>query len=441
MNICMNKKNKLRTFLLDNKIALIVMALLFIVRVISMTKLGVTYSLNSDDLSYVNSGIEFKNTGAITMHGVISAQIMPGMPVFIGLFSKIFGDGNFLWLALKITWIMMGCISSFVAYKCVNLFAPKWCGILVMLLFFRPDYIWMDNIILTETPFMLCFLSTVYFTLMMGRTQEKKYFWLCLLMYMLSLMLKANVGIYPVFAAIYLLLVKYDFKLLIRQGLIIGITLLCFIIPWSIRNYKIYDAFIPLTYGAGNPALLGTYQGYGFPSDESLDYKTNVDDIAKEKFAKYYNKDGTVKNEAIQRYIALETDGIKADYRISEWKKSNPISLVISYLICKPLDMMKSVFYWGEVFSINKIIPLLLTSIEWIVCGFGIFSAFMLSKRRSEMFFLASLYIGNILVYAMTFSFDRYAATLTPLRFICVGISIALISELSKFMKYSKIRY
>ena len=57
------------------------------------------------------------------------------------------------------------------------------------------------------------------------------------------------------------------------------------------------------------------------------------------------------------------------------------------------------------------------------------------------MFFLASLYIGNILVYAMTFSFDRYAATLTPLRFICVGISIALISELSKFMKYSKIRY
>ena len=85
------------------------------------------------------------------------------------------------------------------------------------------------------------------------------------------------------------------------------------------------NAFIPLTYGAGNPALLGTYQGYGFPSDESLDYKTNVDDIAKEKFAKYYNKDGTVKNEAIQRYIALEMDGIKADYRISEWKKSNQL--------------------------------------------------------------------------------------------------------------------
>lgn len=436
MDTYTNKKNSLRIFLLDNKITLIVMALLFAVRVIAMVKLGITYSLQSDDLSYVISGIEFKNTGAITMHGVISAQIMPGMPVFIGLLSMIFGENNLLWLALKVTWIIMGCISSFVAYKCVNLFAPKWCGILVMLLFFRPDYIWMDNIILTETPFMLCFLSTVYFTFIMGKTQEKKYFWLCLLMYMLSLMLKANVGIYPVFAFIYLLLVKYDFKLLIRQGVIIAITLICFILPWSIRNYTIYDTFIPLTYGSGNPTLLGTYQGYGFPSDESLDYKTNVDDVAKEKFAKYYNEDGTVKNAAIQKYIYLETDGIKADYRISEWKKTNPFSLIISYLICKPLDMMRSVFYWQEVFSISKVIPQLLTSIEWMVCGFGIFSGFMLRKRRSEMFFLASLYIGNILVYAMTFSFDRYAATLTPLRFIYVGISVALISDLSKVTKY-----
>jgi len=127
MNIYMNKKNKLSTFLLDNKVVLIVMVLLFVVRIIAMTKLGVTYSLQSDDLSYINSGIEFKNTGSITMHGVISAQIMPGMPVFIGLFSIIFGTGNLLWLALKITWIIMGTVSSFVAYKCVNLFEPKWC--------------------------------------------------------------------------------------------------------------------------------------------------------------------------------------------------------------------------------------------------------------------------------------------------------------------------
>lgn len=94
---------------------------------------------------------------------------------------------------------------------------------------------------------------------------------------MLALMLKANIGIYPLFAAIYLLVVKYDFKVLLKQGLILACALLCFMIPWSIRNYIQFQAFIPLTYGSGNPKLLGTYQGEGYPADETLDYETNVE--------------------------------------------------------------------------------------------------------------------------------------------------------------------
>ena len=43
------------------------------------------------------------------------------------------------------------------------------------------------------------------------------------------------------------------------------------------------------------------------------------------------------------------------------------------------------------------------------------------------------VYIGNIFVYAMTFSFDRYAATLTPMRFISIGIGLGLIFKLWKY--------
>lgn len=59
------------------------------------------------------------------MHGVISAQIMPGMTILIGILSFIFGDGNLLWLVLKLVWITMGCITAFLAYKCVRVFAPN----------------------------------------------------------------------------------------------------------------------------------------------------------------------------------------------------------------------------------------------------------------------------------------------------------------------------
>ncbi|MEG1132373.1 MAG: hypothetical protein RSD77_08635 [Romboutsia sp.] len=426
---------KIEKFLKENKCILIVMAILFIVRILAMIKLGVTYNLASDDASYVLSGITLKNTGTLTMHEAVSAQIMPGMSVLIAIVSLIFGEGKILWLALKLIWISMGCLSAFMSYKCVKLFAPKWCAVITALFFLRPDFIWMDNLILTETPFMLILITMVYATFMMGKTHEKKYFIICLTAYMAALMFKANIGIYPIFAFIYLLLVKYDFKLLIKQGIIIGITLMIFIVPWSIRNYNIYHKFIPLTYGAGNPKLLGTYQGIGYPLDENLDYKKNVDDIIKEKYDSYYDKSGEIKDPIMKKYIILEADGVKAKYRLKEWWKSNPASLIYSYVVIKPMDMVKSVFYWDEVFGVNKILLENINFIEWIVCILGIFTSIMLRKNIHEMLFLMIVYVGNIFVYAMTFSFDRYAATLAPMRFISIGIGIGLIFKLWKHGK------
>lgn len=426
-------KTKFKSFIEENKFILIVMIILFIVRLLAMFKLGITYNLGSDDTSYVLSGITLKNTGTLTMHEVISAQIMPGMSVIIALVSLVFGEGEIFWLALKLIWIMMGCLSAFMAYKCVKLFVPKWCAIITALFFLRPDFIWMDNIILTETPFMLCLITMVYATFMMGKTYEKKYFILCLTMYMSALMFKANIGIYPIFAFIYLLLVRYDFKLLIKQGIIIGITLMIFIVPWSIRNYSIYHKFIPLTYGAGNPRLLGTYQGIGYPLDENLNYKENVDDIIKEKYNSYYDKNGKIKDPIMKKYISLEADGVKAKYRLKEWWKSNPKSLIYSYAVIKPMSMVKSVFYWEEIFGINKILIENINFIEWIICILGVFTSIMLRKNIKEMLLLAMVYIGNIFVYAMTFSFDRYAATLTPMRFISIGIGLGLIFKLWKY--------
>src|SRR5699024_4204699 len=223
------------------------------------------YNINSDDLSYVKSGIVFANTGRITMHGVLSAQIMPGMPVLIGFFSLFWGEGEALWIVLKIVWALMGAITAFYIYKSVLIFAPKIFAVISVLPLFLINYVWMDNLILTETPFMLFLSMLIYATLMMGKKQENKYFWLCVVTYMLTLMFKANIAIYPLFAMAYLLAVKYGFVRLIKQGLILGLVILCFVVPWSIRNYIHYDAFIPLAWGSGNPLLLGTYQGIAYP--------------------------------------------------------------------------------------------------------------------------------------------------------------------------------
>lgn len=423
------RRTRLREFVYNNRGILLLMLLLFAERLMVLAQTGIRSGVNSDDVSYINSGINFIKTGVISMHDSYpSAQIMPGMTVFIGLMSLIFGEGDALWLALKLVWIVMGTFSAYYTYKSVCLFTPHWCGIAAAAWFLVPNVAWMDNLILTETPFILFSLASVYYTFEMGRSREPRYFWRCALAFFLAFMLKANYGIYPVFAAIYLLLVKYDFKTLIKQGLILGCVMLAFLAPWTIRNYIQFHAFIPLTYGAGNPALMGTYQGYGYPTDEELDYETNVYQVVRERYADYYGSDGEVLPQ-YKRYINLLTDEVKAEYRQQIWREKNPGSMRYSYLIDKPRSMIHSSFYWSTVLDFPKAHADTLQELNLNLCVVGLALSFLLKKRRAEMFSLTLMYMANIYIYAMTFSFDRYAASLLPLRYIMAGIGLYLICQ------------
>lgn len=428
----MKKKAELCTaFISRHRWALLVLGLLLIIRVMALFSLGFSYSLSSDDVSYVVSGITFAKTGMITMHEseYPSGQIMPGMTVLIGLLSLIFGEGRLLWAVLKLLWICMGTLTAWFVYRCVRMFAPAWCAVAGMLPFFRADMIWMDNLILTETPFMLALTAMVYYTLRMARQPGWPDFWRCLASYMAGLMFKANIAPYPLLALVYLLLTKYDRKLLLRQCAALSAAVLCFVIPWSIRNYVQFHAFIPLTYGAGNPALLGTYQGTGYPGDESLDYDANVEPIVREKYAVCFDESGEVKPE-YNRYVSLRRDEIKASYRQKVWARTDIKRMAFSYLYLKPVMMMKSFFYWDTVFNQPAALLLFAQKIDLLICILAIVAAIILKKARKEVLFIAGVYLVNIFIYSMSFAFDRYNASLMSLRFILVGIGSALILDL-----------
>ena len=145
---------RLKNFVAEHKWILLIVLALFLERFYAGYTLGITYNIQSDDMSYVKSGIEFANTGRITMHGVLSAQIMPGMPVLLGGLSLMFGEGRMLWFAMKILWWFMGSLSAFFVYKIVTMYLPKGFGLVATFGFFVVDFVWMDNVILTETPFL-----------------------------------------------------------------------------------------------------------------------------------------------------------------------------------------------------------------------------------------------------------------------------------------------
>lgn len=409
---------------------LIVMGLLLAERILAFIFLGLEYSMKSDDSDYVISGIVFGNTGTVTMHGQVSAQIMPGMPWFLGAISFVFGEGRLMLLVIRSCWILMGVFTALYIYRSVILFGPKWCGILATLPLFAPNYVWLDNLILTETPYIFCSAAMIYHTLQMGRTKLPRHFWYTVLFYMLTLLLKANAALYPAFAAVYLLLTGYGFKRLLKQGLLLGGVVLLFIVPWSIRNYKQFHTFVPLTYGGGNPLLLGTSQGKTARAldDNPPEYYDYVESTFREQYADYLDEKGNPLEPGKSRFLSLMKDQIRAKYRMKEWYDRDSDGMIHAYLVEKPSKMIYEVY--------NKTDPLFgvstqqlndLRSICYLVAIASFFLAFALKKYRAEMVFLALLYVGNLYIYAATFSYVRYGQTLVHIWYIMSGIGFYLL--------------
>lgn len=421
---------KIYKIIMNNWLIVIIMIISLVLHILAIKQLGFNYTLNSDDASYVKSGIVFLQTGEITMHGVISAQIMPGMTFLIAFMALIFGTGTKLMISLKVLWMIMGISTICVVYKTIKLYTNKYISALSCLFFLAIDYVWMDNLILTETPFILLFALLIYHTLKLSQNTNRKDYILIIIYYIMAVFIRPNIGIFPIFLFIFLLLKKYDFKLLMKQCLIAGAILLLCLIPWAYRNYKVFGKFIPLTYGIGNPLLLGTYQGVGYPLDEELDYVKNVDEKIPDKM-KYY-LENTNEKEYMTKYYLLEYDGMKAKYRMHEWWNKDKISMLKSYLYYKPKELFNNYFYWDTILGIK---PMVLSTIrKFEILFFGLSSLLILlnKKRIKEWLFLILTYGSQIALYSYTFAFSRYAISMFFIRYIVIGIGIGILYDIVK---------
>lgn len=423
-------KNYISKFINGNWPILIIMIISLILHVLAIKQLGFNYTLNSDDAGYVKSGITFLQTGKITMHGVLSAQIMPGMTFLIAFMALVFGTGSELMIALKILWMLMGILTIYVVYKTIRLYYNKYISALPCLLFLAMDYIWMDNLILTETPFILLFTLLVYHTLKLSQKTNSKDYILIVIYYIMAVFIRPNIGIFPLCLFIFLLLKKYNFKLLIKQCLIAGIVLLLCLTPWTYRNYKVFGKFIPLTYGTGNPLLLGTYQGFGYPSDDELDYKKNVDEKMTKEM-KYYLENREVK-KYMTKYYSLEYDGMKAKYRMHEWWNRDKKSMLKSYLYYKPKENFYNYFYWDTVLNVNSTLLVKIRKIEIVMFLISTLLILFDKKKIKEWLFLMLVYASQIALYSYTFAFSRYAISMFFIRYIIIGLGFGIIYNFIK---------
>ncbi len=443
-NKFLNFKNLFKSlfaFIKENKLICIILFISLVLHIAVLLTLGIDYGLNSDDASYIVSGIYFKNNLTIIMHGTQSAQIMPGMTYLIALVSHFVGEGTALLLSLKIIWMLMGLLSILGIYKIVRLFSNKIFSSIAAAFLLVIDFVWMDNTILTETPFMFGFIFLIYSSIMLANTQKQKYFYQVITFYMFCILLKANIAPYPIFLIIYLLFKKYDLKLLGKQLLISASILCIFFVPWIIRNYMVFNKFIPLTYGSGDPLLLGTYQGYNYPEDNEEEYEKYIDTHASDEMKEYINGTATEKLYKT-RYYNLEKEKLIAKYRMKQWWNSDKVSMIKSYLIYKPYVNIYCTFYWATIWGITSEMILFTRAIDiilTIICGIVILFN---KKYFKELLFLSFNYIFQVAVYSYTFAFSRYGQTILFIRFIIIGIGLQIIYDFIKIkiMNYKLVK-
>ncbi|WP_077074459.1 ArnT family glycosyltransferase [Aedoeadaptatus urinae] len=416
-------------------VMLIILWLLFFERLWMLSHLGSSYSLKSDDLSYFKAGITLFRTGTLIMHGVISAQIMPGLPAFIALFCGVFGTGSGLWLPLKLAWCIMGTMAAWFTYLAIREKAPAYAAIIVACFYFVPDFAWQDNLILTETPYLFLVSLYLYGVMRMGNRKDWTGFAIMAISTYLAFMLKAQAICLFLLPLPYLWIKKYPSTRLYLQAFMVFIALLAFMLPWSVRNYKQFRAYIPTTYGIGNPLLLGTYQGVGYPSDDEVSRQPFIDETY-EEHAFLKDKDGKFAPK-YKRYFELLTDEKLARARMVYWWKHDRDSMLKSYLWLKPKSMIGASFYWDEVIPHTKYAIIQLRTLGFYLAMAAAPVVLLARKYRAEVFFVLFAYLVQVYMYAYAFVFDRYAQTLLPFRFMAIGFLIsaaAVIAE--RLMRY-----
>ena len=437
----MKEKNKLLRFLESDRAIWLIVFLALAERIIMFFYIGSGELHNSDDVAYVQSGIVFAQTGVISIWNPMpTAKIMPAMPVVTGLLSMLFGEGEAYINSIRILWIVLGCITPIVMYKACCIFLPRPYALFAAAAFLLPNWAWSDNSVLTETPYLLFYMLCFYGVLRLGEAEgDRRGLILFVLGFMAALMFRPNILIFLPFAAAYLLFVKKKKPgMLVRPALCLAAALLVFVVPWSIRNYRIFGEFIPITSGSANPTLLGTYQGESAPADESLDYESNVYSIVREEFPEWFDEKGGLKEGEGQEAVVERMERLKTGYRLRAWFERDPKGLLWTYIASKPACMLNWVWIWLPVPELYNALRLI-SQINLALCALTALYSLFSKKMRPMVLWLGTTYVINIYIIALSFASERYAAMFMPLRYILAAIGLYLAVDFIKARRKNSI--
>jgi 4-amino-4-deoxy-L-arabinose transferase-like glycosyltransferase len=380
------------------------------------TLLGNFYNPNNDDVKYIRSAWILAQTGNYTFHKPPSPTVfmMPGLPYVLAFFMKLFGEFGGI-TVLRIVQAALQVLSLLlIFYIARKLFNSKVAIVAVIFdLFYIPE-VWIANLILTETFFKFFVLCIVYFSLYALDEHKTKFYVLGGVFLGFAALFRPTIVMFPILILILWVIKKVKFRDAFKYTAIVGVVFCIVFSPWWIRNYIIFNRFIPFTLSTGNPMWQGTFINYNQKSkiNDGLDY-TNYD----------------TKNPKLSEIQRNDMEIALSKYRLKNLFPKEPLSFIYWYTIGKGWIQINSPFYWKGILGVSGNLARVFHRILLILGVIGILM-YLKNKNKNILGILPIMtLIYFVVVYLPFYTMGRYFYPVMPYMIIFSSYCLVGICE------------
>ncbi|RUT35665.1 glycosyltransferase family 39 protein [Paenibacillus zeisoli] len=351
--------------------------------------LGSLGKLDNDDVRYLRSGQYLLEHGKLIYYNpvtTLSAFIMPGLPVLIAGIMKVFGTGDAGIYAFRIFQALLTTASIGLIYLIANrLFGLRTAKIAVVLAAAYVPIYYAGDLILTETCFTFFLLLLSYVFLIALSKNRKRDYVLLGLVIAAAIYFRPTAAMLPLIIGMTWLFRREKLKLILRNTILLGLTLIICLSPWWIRNYQVFHQFIPLTNSSANPLLLGMLINGEEPQDFIRDH---------EQIYQTYRHG----SEEQQKELAM----MIFKYQITH----HPFIFGAWLIFGKLIRLIIVPFYWAPILGIPYWLAALQHVIYLIFSIAGIWK--MLRHRTSAYYGFLSILAYFVVIYLPFITMERY---------------------------------
>jgi len=363
---------------------------------------------SSDPAEYLALGFSLAES-----HSYISDYRAVGYPFFLSVLFTLFGPYAILGLMANLIFTLLIIYLSMriVVYLTGSEFAAKIASIFMALF---PDFIASSSVFAVEPLFTTLLLSG-FILIIEDKCKKARFAILVGVLFSFAAFVKPLFVASFVIPPVIMYFIKYSKTDIIKSSVIITITMILIISPWTIRNYKVMDEFVPIAplagtnlYMGNNPDATGGYYHYDHSVVEHIESRAKKDKVLVKEALKYIveNPGKFLAMMPYKLYLTYYRDSSMIDWSLQETSK--PVSSII-----KPVITI-----------INEIIYhiILIMALVYI--------AIMLKNRRfREPVFITSMVVISYLSAfpAVFMGIPRLHYPMMPMIFIFAALLIQLI--------------